>query len=276
MSDDVIEGLNVRCNVGSVEVLRTPYLELAYKRRAVLTRAVLEIPDPEGEVRAAVGVGQPMILRFGYRGGESLWHEWEGKIDKIDQPGLDAENPDALTVRGVGLEKALSTTVVTESFYEETAQAVAVRLLARTGLPVGMVDIPGDMLPHQVFSGVPVARAIKQLENTLQRSLGHDLSKHAVWLGAAGLAWSPEDEPGPAYVVETAYNLVDHTPPPREGDMGSVVSVLMPGLRDGMRVRIRDKRRDINTLARAEEVIHVLQARGNSTTVLYGKTAGWG
>jgi hypothetical protein len=273
---DIIEGLNVRCNIGPVQILRTPYLELAYKRRAVLTRAVVEIPDPFGLIRAAVAVGQPMILRFGYRGGQNLWHEWEGLIDKIDQPGLDAENPDALTVRGVGLEKALSTTIVTESFYMEPAYTVALRLLARTGLPVGMVDIPGDLLPHQVFSGVTVARALKQLENSLQRSLGYDLSQHAVWLGAAGLMWSLGDEPGPAYIIETAQNLVDHTPPPREGDMGSVVSVLMPGLRDGMRVRIRDKRRGVYTLARAEEVIHVLQARGNSTTVLYGKQAGWG
>jgi hypothetical protein len=272
----MIEGLNIRCNAGPVEVLRTPYLELAYKRRAVLTRAVIQIPDPEGEVRAALAVGQDFFVRFGYRGLAGYWHEWQGTVEEIDQPGLGGVNPDAVTVRGVGREKALSTTLVTESFYQETAQAVARRLLARTGLPVGNVDIPGDMLPHQVFSRVPVARAIKQLEHTLTRSYGHDLSKHAVWLGASGLMWSAGDEPGAAYVIETAHNLIDHTPPVRPGEMGAVVSVLLPGLTDGRQVRIRDARRGIAALERAEEVIHVLRASGNSTTVLYGKKAGWG
>lgn len=272
----MLEGLNIRCDVGPVEVLRTPYLELAYKRRAVLTRCVLQIPDPQGAVRAALAVGQSMAVRFGYRGPTNFWHEWQGTVEQIDQPGADAANPDAVTVRGVGKEKALATTLVTESFYQESAQAVARRLLSRTGLPVGAVNIPGDMLPHQVFSRVPVARAIKQLENTLQRSFGHDLSKHAVWLGAGGLMWSDGDEPGAVYVIETAANLIDHTPPVMPGAMGAVRSVLLPRLTDGRQVRIRDARRGITALERAEEVIHVLQAGGNSTTVLYGKKAGWG
>jgi hypothetical protein len=272
----MIEGLNIRCNVGPVEVLRTPYLELAYKRRAVLTRCVLQIPDPEGKARAALAIGQAVQIRFGYRGPAGFWHEWQGTVEEIDQPAPASANPDAVTVRGLGREKALSSTIVTESFYQETAQAVAKRLLARTGLPLDNVDIPGDMLPHQVFSQVPVARAIKQLESTLQRSFGHDLSKHAVWLGASGLMWSDGDEPGPAYVIETAQNLIDHSPPTRPGEMGAVVSVLLPGLTDGRQVRIRDTRRGITALERAEEVIHVLQASGNSTTVLYGKKAGWG
>jgi hypothetical protein len=88
--------------------------------------------------------------------------------------------------------------------------------------------------------------------------------------------WSDGDEPGAAYVIETAQNLIDHTPPARPGEMGAVVSVLLPGLTDGRQVRIRDTRRGIVALERAEEVIHVLRASGNSTTVLYGKKAGWG
>jgi hypothetical protein len=58
--------------------------------------------------------------------------------------------------------------------------------------------------------------------------------------------------------------------------MGAVVSVLLPGLTDSRQVRIRDKRRGIVVLERAEEVIHVLQASGNNTTIMYGKKAGWG
>ena len=271
-----IEGLNIRCNVGPLEVVRTPYLELAYKRRAVLSRCVIQIPDPDGSARAALAIGQPFVARFWYRGDDPLSHEWRGTIEGIDQPGLDGGNPDAITVRGMGLEKALTTTLVTESFYQETAQAVARRLLASTGLQAGVVDIPGDILPHQVFSRVPVAVAIKQLADTLTRSFGHDLSRHAVWLGESGLCWSPDDEPGPAYVIETAKNLIDHTPPPVPGAMGTVISVALPGLTAGRRVRIRDVRRDIVALERAEEVTHLLEEGTNSTTIAYGKKAGWG
>ncbi|MDR1398098.1 MAG: hypothetical protein LBJ14_10270 [Desulfarculales bacterium] len=273
----MIEGLNIRCNIGPVELLRSPLIELVYKRRAVLTRALVQIPDSEGAVRTALAVGQTMKIRFGYRAGSgSLWHEWQGTVEGLDQPDKGSQAPDALMVRGSGLEKALMTTVVTESFYGETAQSVAKRLLSRTGLPVGAVDIPGDVLPHQVFSRVPVARAIKQLETTLKRAYGHDLSKYALWLGANGLMWSDGPEPGEVYLIETAHNLLDHTPPLKAGEMGTVVSVLLPGLTASRMVKIRDKRRGIVALERAEEVKHVLGAGGNSTTVLYGKQVGWG
>lgn len=272
----MIEGLNIRCNIGPVEVLRSPFIELAYKRRAVVTRGVIHIPDAEGKVRAVLAIGQKMKVRFGYRGTVNYWHEWEGTIEKVDQPPQESENPDSVIVRGVGLEKALSTTLITESFYNEAASAVARRLLAKTGLPVAGVEIPGDVLPHQVFSNVPVARAIKQLEQTLRRSFGHDLSKHALWLGQDGLMWSDGDEPGDVFSIETGKNLIDHTPPVRPGEMGAIISVLLPGLTDSRKVRIRDHRRQIVTLERAEEVIHTLQASGNSTVVMYGKNSGWG
>lgn len=271
----MIEGLNIRCNIGPVEVLRSPYIALAYKRRAVLSRAAIHIPDPAGEVRAALAIGQKMKIRFGYRGAPPLWHEWEGTITGIDQPGAGTD-ADAIIVRGAGLEKPLVNTFVTESFYDEPASIVARRLLQKTGLPVGEISIPGDVLPHQVFSGVTVARAIKQLEQTLTRSFGRDLSKHALWLGQNGLTWSDADEPGAVYSIETAKNLISHTPPARPGEMGELVSVLLPGLTHSRKVRVRDARRRINALERAEEVIHVLQASGNSTTVMYGKNSGWG
>lgn len=197
-------------------------------------------------------------------------------MENVDQPRSGEDDADAVTVRAVGLEKALATTLVTESFYKESARAVAARLLARTGLPVAGVDIPDAELPHQVFSRVPVARALKQLETSLTRAFGADFSRHAVWLGADGLRWSAGDEPGALYTVETACNLVSHTPPLTDGGMGVVESVLLPGLRDGMQVRIRDTRRDVSLSTRALEVIHTLRRNGNITEIRYGKEQGWG
>lgn len=103
-----------------------------------------------------LATGQPVAVRWGYRGETGFWQEWEGTVEGIDQPRADSSSADAVTVHAVGREKVLTTTDVTESFYREPADVVARRLLARTGLAVGAVDVPGDVLPYQVFSGVSV------------------------------------------------------------------------------------------------------------------------
>lgn len=271
----MIEGLNVRCNVGPVEVLRSPFLELVFQRRAVVSRAIITVPDPEGEARAVLATGQTVAVRWGYRGEAGFWQEWEGTVEGIDQPRADSASADALTVRAVGLEKALVTTTVTESFYREPADVVARRLLARTELAVGVVDVPGDVLPYQVFSGVSVARAVKQLSHTLERSFGHDMSRHALWLGASGLTWSAGDEPGDVYSVATAENLIAHTPPQTPDGVGVVVSVPLPGLTHSRLVHIRDTRRGVDETVRALTVVHTFQDSGNSTVISYGKDYGW-
>lgn len=86
----MIEGLNVRCNVGPVEVLRSPFMELVFRRRAVVSRATVVIPDPEGEVRAVLAMGQAVSVRWGYRGEAGYWQEWEGTVENIDQPRAQA------------------------------------------------------------------------------------------------------------------------------------------------------------------------------------------
>lgn len=271
----MIEGLNIRCNVGPIEILRSPCIELVSRRRAVVSRARIVIPDPEGEARASLAVGQAVALRFGYRGETNFWQEWEGSVEEIGQPAADAENADAVTIQAIGLEKALTTTLVRESFYREPAAAVAQRLLAATGLPVGAVDVPGDILPYQVFSNVSVARAIKQLTNTLTRSFGYDMGRHALWLGASGLMWSAGDEPGAAYAISTCDNLIANTPPATPDGVGVATSVLLPGLTHSRLVHITDTRRGLDITARALDVVHSLREGGNSTTVTYGKDAGW-
>ena len=131
----MIEGLNIRCNVGPVEILRSPFLELVFRRCAVLSRATVVVPDPEGEVRSRLAVGQAVAVRWGYRGEAGMWQEWEGTVEGIDQPRRDADGADAVVVRAVGLEKALTTTMVTESFYREPADVVARRAKCGHGLP---------------------------------------------------------------------------------------------------------------------------------------------
>ena len=266
----MIEGLNIRCNVGGFEVLRTPRLKLNYRRRAVLTRGEIDIPDPDGSIRPALAEKQSVHFRFGYRGEAGFWHEWEGTID-----GFGPAGPDAFRVLAVGKELPLQETVITESYHGEPAVTVAKRILAATGLPLGEITIPGDILPHIVFSSVPVSRAIRQLSQSLERSFGHDLSRHAVWLGEKGLCWSDGDEPGPTYTVATCENLIEHAPAAEPGGLSRIDAALLPGLTGSQKIRLQDTRRGIDTLVKALEVEHLLEAGTNNTRILYGEERGW-
>lgn len=265
----MIHGLNIRCNVGPFQVLRSPKIELVTRRRDVVSTCQIDVPDPDGQVRPLLAKKQKAQIRFGHRGEGGLWHEWEGTIKDFTQTG-----PDLIRVSCVGLEQALIDTKITEAMHGEPADIVGKRLLSASGLPVADVNIPAETFPHMVFSNVSVAKAIKQLSNSLERSFGHDLAKHAVWLGKNGLYWSSESEPGPVYVVESACNLMTNSPNPN--GMSRAVSTLLPGLTASMMVRIHDSRRGQNELARAEEVIHSLSEGGNTTTIGYGCDQGWG
>ena len=178
----MIEGFNIRCTVGGLEVLRSPRIVLALRRRAIVSRCELDVPDTDGSVQAALAKKQPVRIRFGHRGEGGTWHDWSGTVSDFQMAGEDA-----VRVVAVGKEQALLDTKVTEAMYGEPADVVARRLLASTGLPVADIAIPSEVLPHIVFSGVSVAMAIKQLASTLDASFGHDMSKHAVWLGGSGL-----------------------------------------------------------------------------------------
>lgn len=265
----MIEGLNVRCNVGGIEVLRSPRIVLTMRRKAVVTTCELDIPDPDGLAQGNIEKRQKVCARFGHRGEGGTWHEWAGTVRDFTTAG-----PDAVRVFAVGLEQALIDTKITEAMHGEPADVVAKRILSSTGLPVAGVEIPSETLPHIVFSNVSIARAIKQLSVTLERSFGHDLSKYAVWLGESGLRWSAGDEPGDVFVIESASNLLFNSPNP--AGMSYVASTILPGLTASRIVRIHDSRRGFNELARAEEVVHILEESGNRTIVGYGFDSGWG
>lgn len=265
----MLAGLNVRCNVGPFEVLRSPRIELVSRRRDVVSTCQIDIPDESGEVRYQLKKKQKVEIRFGHRGEGGLWQEWEGEIKDFTQV-----TPDLMRVSCVGREQALIDAKVTLAMHGEPADVVGKRLLSASGLPVADVAIPSETFPHMVFSNVTVARAIKQLSQTLERSFGHDLSKHAVWLGGAGLYWSADAEPGDIYVVETASNLMRNSPNPN--GMSMAVCTLLPGLAASRLVHIHDQRHAIDDVFRAEEVVQLLSDNGNTTTIGYGTDSGWG
>lgn len=265
----MIEGINIRCNVGPIEVLRSPRIILTLRRSAVVSTCDIDIPDPDGTVQTSLQKKQEVSIRFGHRGEGGTWHEWSGTVKDFVTSGQDA-----IRVSAVGFEQALIDTKITEAMHGEPSDVVARRILGATGLPLADVAIPQETFPHIVFSNVTVARAIKQLSQTLERSFGHDLSRHAVWLGESGLYWSAGNEPGEVFIVETAANLISCSPNP--SGMSKVVSTVLPGLTASRMVRIRDTRRGYAELVRAEVVIHKLQPSGNTTEIGYGIDSGWG
>ena len=208
-----------------------------------------------------------MRIRFGHRGEGGTWQDWSGTVSDFQMAGEDA-----VRVVAVGREQALLDARVTEAMHGEPADVVARRLLASTGLPVADIAIPSEVLPHIVFSGVTVAMAVKQLAWTLETSFGHDMSKHAVWLGESGLYWSDGDEPGDIPIIESAENSISHSPNP--SGMSEVVATVIPGLTHSRIARIRDSRRQFSELVRAQEVIHSLSEH-DTTTIRYGSDEGW-
>lgn len=272
-----IEGISLRVTVGGLELSRTPRIRLTYRRRTILSACEIDIPDPEGSVIRQISKDQPVDVQFWYRGGGlGVRHHWQGTVEgKAQRSG-----PDIVRVQAAGLEKKLLTTRVTEALHGEPAHVVAKRLLAKTGLPVAMVDVPQDVLPHIVFSDATVAAAVKQLSWSLEQSFGYDLSKHAVWLGESGLYWSDGDEPpgaGGVPRIASGEMLLRHSPNADVSSLSEVVSILYPGVRDSQMVRVKDARRGTDETVRAEEVIHMISGTaGNTTTIRYGADYGWG
>lgn len=274
-----IQGLSMRITVGGMELRRAPRILLTYKRRTILSTCEIDIPDPDGDIIGQIVKDQPVDVQFWYRGGGlGVRHHWKGTVEgRAQAQQTERTGPDVVRVFAVGLEKKLLTTRVTEAMHGEPASVVAKRLLAKTGLPVATVAVPEDVLPHIVFSDAPVALALKQLAWSLERSFGHDLSKHAVWLGESGLYWSDGDEPGNTPTIATCEMLLTHSPNTDVSHLSEAVSILYPGIRDSQQVRIRDARRGTDETTRAEEVSHLIrEERCNTTTIRYGADYGWG
>ena len=154
----MIEGINIRCNVGGVEVLRSPRIVLTLRRRAVVSTCEVDIPDADGSVQVSLAKKQAVRVRFGHRGEGGTWHDWSGTVKDFQPAG-----PDTIRVQAVGLEQALIDTTVTEAMHGEPADVVARRLLVSTGLPVAGITIPAETFPHIVFSNVTVARPSNSL-----------------------------------------------------------------------------------------------------------------
>ncbi len=267
----MIEGVSIRAKIGAYEVLRSPKIVIESKRRQIVGTASLEVPDPTGEIRNGLNLGDKVQIIMRYKGDNPLEQTWQGTIYSLQ---TEADN---IIVIAKGLEQVLLDTFITEAFYEEPANIVAKRILEKTGYSIKTVDFGEFGLPYQVFSRCTVAGAIKQLSQTISQSYQVDLSKHALWLDN-NRQWnfSNGNEDGDIFIIETAKNLLSHRPPQKQGEMGELETVLLPSLTHSRIIKIRDSVRDIVQEVRAQEVTHKMEQGKNRTIIRYGKDEGWG
>ncbi len=267
----MIEGISVRAKVGKYEILRSPQITIESKRRQIVGKASLEIPDPTGEIRQGIQIGQQVQIIMRYRCQNSLEQTWQGKVFSIKT------SSDNLIVIAQGLEQTLLDTFITEAFYNEPANLVAKRILQKTGLAVGTIEMGNYILPHQIFSNCNIAQAIKQLSQTISQSFHVDMTKHALWLdNKQTWQFMDGDENGNIFIIETAKNIISHKPPQKENEMGEVETVLLPSLTHSQIIKIRDSVRDIIQTVQVQEVEHIMQLGKNRTIIRYGKNEGWG
>lgn len=271
-----IGGFNVRIKVGAFQILRSPRVIIESKRRAIMGRSIIEVPDPTGEIRQSLSTGDSVTIMMRYHCSENstlLEQTWQGTLSTV------ATHSDILIITALGLEKSLMDTIITESFYNEPVNIVAKRLLENTGYSVSTIDIGDYVLPHQVFSAMTVSRAIKNLFMSMSRSFDVDMSSYALWLDSNAM-WHLEDndntDESGIFCIETAQNMISHKPPESDGEMGECVCVLLPSLSHSRLIKIRDTVRQVVLTVRAQEVLHSMIGGVNRTSILYGKNEGWG
>jgi len=247
-----INGINLEITVGDLEVYRAPRWWIESLRHHPLGRAGITLPDPKGELYQAVSAGNAVSISVGYR--DQALSTWRGTVT-ARYPG---ETPDQLEIRATDASLALSQLDrrVKQAWENETPEALVTWAIGQCGLPVGRVGSTGVVLPRVSAATIPVWQLVRQVRQTCQDGFGMDMSRWALWLGAAGVNWGDFDEPGETVTIATGDNLIDHEPNDWRSGMGLIETYLLAGLSHSRLVRLQDDLRGINAVHRALRVRH--------------------
>jgi hypothetical protein len=259
----MINGLSTQVVVAGRTVLRCPRIEIETRRHMPLSMARLVLPDPGGELIQAWSAGDPVQLQFGYR--DQSPGQWDGTIESIG-----ADGKDRIEVRAVGQERPSSDTRIIQTFENEDPAAIIRFAVSASGLPVGRIDSPGVIFPRFVASDATVWAIAVQCAHTCRHGFGLDMSRWALWLGADGVNWGDFDEPGQVPVVATGAGLIRHSPGGGAYGRPFVVTFLIPSFVASMVFRLRDQRRGVDSLIRAQTVVHSITPDLARTCIEYG------
>ncbi|MDP2401633.1 MAG: hypothetical protein Q8M66_06610, partial [Actinomycetota bacterium] len=234
-------------------------------RTAPLGSAGLILPDVDGTLSRSLKTGAAAKIEFSSSSGVA--GAWSGTIAA---PPAAAPERDHLGVRLVSLALPLATTRITQTFSNETPEAIITWAIRLSGLAVGKVAATGMVLPHFIASDCSVVALARQLALTCQRSFDLDMSAWKLWLGAGGVNWGDFDEPGSVPTIASGEGLLLHAPTGGPCGLGAIETFLLPDLTHSRRFHLRDSRRGIDASYRALHVRHSGTVNRVRTHIFYG------
>ncbi len=264
-----INGVRTHIIIGELEMLRCPRLEIRSVRRSPMWSFDISLPDPIGEIYQTVNLGDAVNMGIGYR--DAAATKWTGTVKAV-RPG----NKDQIIISGVGQDdELLNTTIVCQSWENETPEAIVRYAAGLTGLPIARIDSPGVIFPRFVASTVPVWQLARQAAETCQRGFDLDMAKWKMWLGPDGIHWGDHDQPGAAPTIATGAGLITHLPADNPAALSKVETFLLPGLMHSRVFGLIDNKRGINDSFRALDVMHLVEQTSARTHISYGVEYGY-
>ncbi|SHI73898.1 hypothetical protein [Halodesulfovibrio aestuarii] len=256
-----IYGIELSIQIGNYLIHRAPRCIITYDRHTVLSRAEIHIPNhvfgAAKNMLSSLSQFPEVSIAVGYRNQKP--HKWKGTVDGWKQG--QGKKRDQLVIYAAGVELPLAQKTICEMWVNEAAPAIAKRILEASGLTVGVVDVPQEIIPRMTLATVPVWQAIQQLSNTLQQGHGCNMKDHALWVGEAKLVhFAPCDhwqETTP--VIATGAGLIRYTPAKTVYGHSEVETFLLPTMRAGMRFTLKDSRKGIAGTFRALRVTHSVE-----------------
>jgi len=170
----------------------------------------------------------------------------------------------------MGPEKPLFFTRMTESWFEEPAPILARRILAASGLSVGRVDLPEEVIPRMTVSGWPLRNAVMALMKTLEDGFAHKLSHYSLRMESGTLFLDGKAVDGLQPIIATGAGIIRNNT--GKGIQNGIETYLIPYMRAGMQFTLDDTRKGVEGVFMADVVIHAIRPKAVRTFIYYGGT----
>lgn len=242
---------------------RCPYFCIDSRRSYPLTRLELHLPDPSGELSRVLKKGNAVSIQYGYQGDLA---DWAGTIKRIN-----TGTKDQICLSAVGIELPLVETRITQSFENETPEAIIKYAVSQSGLPIGRIDSPGITFPRFVASDINIFELVTGCAHTCQKGFDINMSRWALWLGKDGVNWGDFTEPGSIPTIATGDALLTHLPGSGSFRVSKVDTFMQPSLSHSHEFKLHDQRRDVQDIFRTLATFHVFENMTARTHIYYGE-----
>lgn len=257
-------GIRTHIIIKDYEVLRCPYVRIKSGRLYPLSSADIILNDADRKVSTTIKKGDNALIKFSYRDQEAT--DWMGTVTSI----LPGNTKDQTLLVCTGIELPLSTTCITESWENETPEAIVKYSLETAGFKINRIDSPGINFDRFVASNIPVWQVVKQAAYTCEKSYNINMQKWALWIGKDGANWGDFDESCNIPIIQTGHGLIKHMRANGKYNYSIIETFLMPDFKSSMIFRIIDKYRKVKEYNRALHVCHSITDTKARTHIVYG------